>query len=624
MPSLLVISIGPVQEFIASARRSRDLWYGSWLLSELSKAAALHLATTCGVEKLIFPAVDSLDKLAPAQITNDPEDVLNVANKVVAIVPDKEIVETVATDVEKAVCTRLTGLRDKAWGKVRGPFEDRTLAEAQVDALLEFVWAAVHYNEEEGYKQARDTCEALLAARKVTRDFAQMVGTAQPKSSLDGLRESVIPEGKYPNREDSDDARNEKIKALYDEYGAGRAERLSGVDLLKRKGSWGVRFPSTSHIAALPFLALLGEGRLDKLAALAKALSDIGVKIDERKENDSNAPDDAPLHDLSFLFNSRLTDSPLNEAKLKEAREVQSIFFRDHTNKREPLPYYALLQADGDRMGVAIDHQTTDEGHKRISGALARFANQVRAIVSKHQGALVYCGGDDVLAFLPLHTAVECAKDLATTFAHEEDGLGKFKDENGNAPTLSAGLVIVHHLEPLSDALHLVREAERKAKTPGMGDRNALAITLSKRGGADRTIWDKWGAMDARLTDFVALHRRDQIPDGAAYDLGRIADEMGLEEGMAPDDPLMKAARGEAVRILKRKRSQHGERALDDDKQDDDKTVLGSLVKKIMDKQVPVQQLALELIIASFLAQAADMAGVPLSTTQERPQETPA
>jgi CRISPR-associated protein Cmr2 len=32
----MVIGVGPVQEFIASARRSRDLWFGSWLLSEPS------------------------------------------------------------------------------------------------------------------------------------------------------------------------------------------------------------------------------------------------------------------------------------------------------------------------------------------------------------------------------------------------------------------------------------------------------------------------------------------------------------------------------------------------------------------------------------------------------------
>jgi CRISPR-associated protein Cmr2 len=39
---LLIIAIGPVQDFIAAARKIRDLWFGSYLLSELSK----HVART--------------------------------------------------------------------------------------------------------------------------------------------------------------------------------------------------------------------------------------------------------------------------------------------------------------------------------------------------------------------------------------------------------------------------------------------------------------------------------------------------------------------------------------------------------------------------------------------------
>ena len=53
--SLLLITIGPVQEFIASARRTRDLWFGSWLLSELSREAALYLSDAKVGGRLIFP-----------------------------------------------------------------------------------------------------------------------------------------------------------------------------------------------------------------------------------------------------------------------------------------------------------------------------------------------------------------------------------------------------------------------------------------------------------------------------------------------------------------------------------------------------------------------------------------
>ena len=37
MKTSMIVSIGPVQDFIATARKSRDLYFGSWLLSELSR-----------------------------------------------------------------------------------------------------------------------------------------------------------------------------------------------------------------------------------------------------------------------------------------------------------------------------------------------------------------------------------------------------------------------------------------------------------------------------------------------------------------------------------------------------------------------------------------------------------
>ncbi|MCA9981654.1 MAG: hypothetical protein KDD89_12495, partial [Anaerolineales bacterium] len=51
---LLAIHIGPMQSFIAAARRTRDLWFGSWLMSELSKATAKAIEDIEGT-KLIFP-----------------------------------------------------------------------------------------------------------------------------------------------------------------------------------------------------------------------------------------------------------------------------------------------------------------------------------------------------------------------------------------------------------------------------------------------------------------------------------------------------------------------------------------------------------------------------------------
>jgi CRISPR-associated protein Cmr2 len=73
MDRLLAIALGPVQEFIATARRTRDLFAGSRLLSEAASCAAKALAKEVGVENLIFPAPqdeNQLEKLAEAGIPN--------------------------------------------------------------------------------------------------------------------------------------------------------------------------------------------------------------------------------------------------------------------------------------------------------------------------------------------------------------------------------------------------------------------------------------------------------------------------------------------------------------------------------------------------------------------------
>ena len=79
---LLHIHIGPMQAFIASARRTRDLWFGSWLMSELSKAAAQGVIEQNKANELIFPTQGS-------DFTPDSD--LGVSNKIAALVVDPEV-----------------------------------------------------------------------------------------------------------------------------------------------------------------------------------------------------------------------------------------------------------------------------------------------------------------------------------------------------------------------------------------------------------------------------------------------------------------------------------------------------------------------------------------------------
>src|SRR3954454_6326689 len=89
MAQVLIVTLGPIQDFIEAARRSRDLWFGSWLLSELSKATARGMARECGLGALVFPGILEWNELEAGSLTS-------VANKIVVRVPDGKDPETIA------------------------------------------------------------------------------------------------------------------------------------------------------------------------------------------------------------------------------------------------------------------------------------------------------------------------------------------------------------------------------------------------------------------------------------------------------------------------------------------------------------------------------------------------
>ena len=99
MKHLMIFAIGPVQDFIATARRSRDLWYGSWMLSELSKVAANKIVEITSFDNLIFPHPNDRKLLKPASDFNSP-------NKIVAVI-ETDNPKKFADDIKKAVCEYL-------------------------------------------------------------------------------------------------------------------------------------------------------------------------------------------------------------------------------------------------------------------------------------------------------------------------------------------------------------------------------------------------------------------------------------------------------------------------------------------------------------------------------------
>lgn len=658
---ILVIVVGPVQEFIESARKCRDLWFGSWLLSELARAAALGVCEAEGKpdsEVLVFPGA-KLDALGQA-----------VANKIVARIQGEPA--AVAAAAEGKMRERLREVREAAFARVASGHPRREElfkiepARDQVDGLIEFLWASVE-EKAEGYADSLKDAERLLAAVKNSKHWRQpsWARDGVPKSSLDGVRESVLDESLYaaPRGLDTSKLRappsEERLRRSFGVHGS---ERLCGVGLLKRFGNqWdggaapdmtllkeessvdrrrdeGANHPerifSTSHVASGSFRAglhVLASRRPEKKKSWERFQEKL-EQIDKGLEWRLNVvPQKDPVTgwtDGSVFYEGRLIETleelgydtkarPGGSSGAREdadvvklARDALRDFLRSVRELGEPIPYYALLLADGDRMGAVIADQKSWNEHQRLSRELENFASATRTIVKKHGGVLIYAGGDDVLAMLPLHTLLECSQELASGFKKAMESW-QIRESDGvlRSPTLSMGIAVVHHLMPLDEALRLVRKTEKVAKK--MRYKDALAVVVQKRGGESTEVAGYWGVLDKNLELLVELHRAEAVSVKTQYELMDLVWRLG-EKGEDISESMRPVVKAEVSRLLARKRAKQGKE---------------ELAKKTREKLEELQanshpaRLGRELYVAQLLARAKEQAEATESKNETQTQE---
>ena len=569
MTHLLLLHLGPVQDFIAQARRTRDLWLGSFLLSELAKAAALALAE--GGAELIFPALESAD-LRPCRGPFEADrPAQGVANRVIALIEEADPASAAraARDAAQAELQR-------RWDQVRRDCEElfdpeaTAAAQEQIETLLDIHAAWAHYHDRAGYARALQQAEADLAARKTLRPFGPWMAQQRGvhKSSLDGGRETVLHRGD----------RNGKP---WRDLRVGLREELDAIGLLKRASGKPGQFVPVPTIGLAAWIEAAKEHAPRQLEDLRRA-------CEARKFTPVHRPD---LHwlrpfpfDAQILLPNRWWPYLQEIGQLdpegrdpRAARAEAQAFGESHVRPLlqvlgDPHPYVACLAADGDRMGETLRFLARGgaERHGHFSQALACFAARARLIIERRRGVLVYAGGDDVLAFVALPDAFDCAEELRAAFVeHVARSLAYLGDDPAvPRPTLSVGLGIGHILESLGHLLDLGREAERIAKGDALLDpaqrRDALAIFVEKRGGQRLTARARWGdALPAQLT-------RDQERLAAGLPLGKVYEVAGLlqrlrhllEPAAAPAPGLGALLDGEVRRILARAESGREPRGL--------------------------------------------------------------
>jgi CRISPR-associated protein Cmr2 len=217
--------------------------------------------------------------------------------------------------------------------------------------------------------------------------------------------------------------------------------------------------------------------------------------------------------------------------------------------------YYAILMMDGDNMGKLVSGETIaatwksimhpeiaarlvsdgfidpyrkvwekiygDAGlnrrlvtpaiHAAISESLGDFSMYgVAPIIEKYNGRLIYAGGDDVCAFLPVGKALFAAREIqeyytstfrlinmkgdSTAISGEwtpQPGKMSINLGKGDDISISAAILICHHKESLTQMIkeaHDILDKEAKEKA----GRNACVVELRKRHGGSRYFTRKW------------------------------------------------------------------------------------------------------------------------------------
>jgi CRISPR-associated protein Cmr2 len=533
----LHFSLGPVQGFVARSRRTRDLWGSSYLLSLLA-GHAIHGAEQAG-GRIVQPWVekDPMLQWIRGQREGEPPRIGTLPNRFIVEIAEAGRAREIAASCRQAL--------EQAWRRVYEAVRERFVAgvEARGQGTREIWQRQVEHFWEVTWAAGPAEAHGLLARRKHWR-------THWPREEP-GDKCTVMPElqelSGYVRATDRSrqDAFWESLREGMGQLDMRDDERLCAVALVKRLFpkvalqalGWRTdtsHWPSTLYVSAIPWIRRAIRAAPADARSYAQAVREAapdGALAEHSPAFDGlTAPGagDLPRLDGNYLQRSFVRSQKLAPLKDEGARRgllegLEALASREDADGPLGAPpvFYGLLLADGDHLGQLVSRL----GGERVSRVLADFTAQVPDLVRRHDGVVIYAGGDDVLGMLPVRSALACARALSLAYRRAfEQGAGA-----GQA-TLSAAVVLAHVRAPLT---RLLAEAHRLlddvAKTDN--NRDSLAVAVHKRGGLHCqwvTAWrhdgvDPLGALEQLADD---LRRPDRALSASL--LHRLVETLGL------------------------------------------------------------------------------------------------
>ena len=552
------LSIGPVQGFITASRRTRDLWGSSYLLAFLT-AHAMRGVEEAGGE-IVQPLVedDPLCRWVNGERNGKPPSIGSLPNHFVAHVTGGD---------PGAVAKAGVDAMQDAWGRVCGAVWNRFVADAvahgngtadiwrrQVAHFWEVAWTV---GASQGVERSHRGSNLLppLARRKhwrshhlppehgdkctVMPDFQELSGLVRAATSKERRRQ--------------DDFWKRLRKRTGGTINLRDNERLCAIALVKRMFvrvgeealGWEVAssWPSTVNVAAVPWMREVARSTPEDAAKYAKVAREaspnsLGPPWLFKRMEEQDRLGDFPRLDANWLHEESLRNERMCPPEGNDADEVRSALLKALRALRKsaatsaslgpPPRFYALLLADGDRLGKLLRELGTS-GHSIVSLALAQFTGGVSSLVHRHDGMAVYAGGDDVLAMLPAESALECAVSLSENYRQA------FRSHSGSggppaAATLSAAVVFAHIRYPLGQAIEQARRLLDDVAKDGNG-RDSLAAAVLKPGGLHcewATTWNRPSRMSGEKGKIGATEQLNR----SIRHLRTVEDEPGISSGL--------------------------------------------------------------------------------------------
>jgi CRISPR-associated protein Cmr2 len=482
MNHLFLFTISPVQPFIASARKTRDLYAGSQILSEMTKEAAKE-AVNQGLT-LVFPK------------TTDGKSFPNRFMAKMGGEITEENLQAKGEAIKSAAINKFNEFAKEALKKVSIDEKTRDSFWKQIENYWDINW--LFYPYESDYKAAYKEIEPLMAALKNQRVIKNDFVEAGRKCSLDGQNNALFRGQGTTNK------LLEKQAVEVNNTWLNPNEGLSAISLVKRAYSGGDGFKSTIKVALKERVKKIDKELLScyedlfsenyKKACAKLLLSRDILIIDLEKSQEKPW---ITTFDEEFLVADNLTEKNIpNLTQLEIAREVHRKYLKSALTDR----YYALIAFDGDKMGKLLSGELLkdksadlEEFQGKVSELLMKYSQEIDKSL-KDKIDIVYAGGDDFLGFVCLHDLFEVGKKLRAQFGEMVNQ--ELQDDIEGNFTFSMGITIAHYKTPLSIVLQKTHEMEKLAKNEEKGNRDAFAIAVLKHSGESHEAYYKWYEKD--------------------------------------------------------------------------------------------------------------------------------